>query len=339
MKRALRIVLAILGIIVLLLVVGPLVVSIPPPEGTVPPEQLADADSRFITVEGIGGGLRVHYKLAGQGQPYLVLLHGFAASVYSWREVMAPLAKIGAVMAFDRPGFGLTARPLPGQWQGQSPYGPDAQPDLTVALMDKLFSAPAPAPAGAAAGPIKAVLIGNSAGGTVAVQTALRYPDRVRALILVDAAIYSGGGRPGLLDLVLNTPQADLLGPLFARGITGWGRDFGRSAWHDPSKFTDAIWAGYTVPLRAQNWDVGLWQFTKASKSLNLPEQLGRIKAPTLVITGDDDRIVPTAQSIRLAAEIPGAKLVVIPACGHVPQEERPDLFLQAVTAFLAQLP
>jgi pimeloyl-ACP methyl ester carboxylesterase len=58
-----------------------------------------------------------------------------------------------------------------------------------------------------------------------------------------------------------------------------------------------------------------------------------------LVITGDDDRIVPTNQSIRVASEIPGAQLVVIPQCGHVPQEEQPDLFMAAVASFLAQLP
>jgi pimeloyl-ACP methyl ester carboxylesterase len=57
------------------------------------------------------------------------------------------------------------------------------------------------------------------------------------------------------------------------------------------------------------------------------------------VITGDDDRIVPTEQSIRLAGEIPGAELAVLPNCGHTPQEECPDAFLTAVDAFLARLP
>jgi pimeloyl-ACP methyl ester carboxylesterase len=60
---------------------------------------------------------------------------------------------------------------------------------------------------------------------------------------------------------------------------------------------------------------------------------------PCLVITGDDDRIVPTDQSIRLADELPDAELVVIPDCGHIPHEECPELFLQAVTDFLNQLP
>jgi len=69
---------------------------------------------------------------------------------------------------------------------------------------------------------------------------------------------------------------------------------------------------------------------------LNLPERFAELDLPILVVTGDDDRIVPTAQSIRLAEEL-GADLAVLPNCGHVPQEECPELFLQAVQAFLAQ--
>ena len=55
---------------------------------------------------------------------------------------------------------------------------------------------------------------------------------------------------------------------------------------------------------------------------------------PTLVITGDDDRIVPTEESLQLAGEIPGAELAVLPACGHVPQDECPQAFMDAVDAW-----
>jgi pimeloyl-ACP methyl ester carboxylesterase len=68
-----------------------------------------------------------------------------------------------------------------------------------------------------------------------------------------------------------------------------------------------------------------------------LIEQLEELDVPVLVITGDDDRIVPTEQSVRLAQELPRAELVVIPNCGHLPQEECPEAFLQAVEAFLAR--
>jgi len=291
---------------------------VPPLEGTVPPEQLADPDSRFVEVN----GLRVHYKIAGEGEPVLILLHGFGASLFSWREVMEPLAEYGTVVAFDRPAFGLTERPMPGEWEGESPYSTASQADLTVGLMDAL-------------GIERAVLVGNSAGGTVAVLTALRYPQRVEALVLVDAAIYQSGGFPAWLSPLLRTPQVRHLGPLFARRIQDWGRDFARSAWHDPSGITAEIWAGYTRPLQAENWDRALWELTVASRPLGLDERLGELTMPVLVITGDDDRIVPTGSSIRLAGALPNASLVVIPNCGHVPQEECPGPFVEAVSSFL----
>ena len=322
MRRLLRAILILVLVLLLLVLVVPFLIPVPPLEGTRPVEQLADPDSRFADLNRV----KVHYKVAGEGRPALVLLHGFAASVFSWREVMGPLAESHTVTAFDRPGFGLTERPLPGEWQGKSPYSPKAQVDLTVALMDKL-------------GIDRAVLIGNSAGGTVAMLTALTYPQRVQALILVDPAVYRGGMQfPGVVRWLLSSPQARRLGPLFVRSIRNWGLEFARSAWHDPSKITDAIWAGYTKPLQAEDWDKGLYESTLASRSLGLDKRLDEIQMPVLVITGDDDRIVPTEQSIRLAGELPNADLVVVPNCGHVPHEECPEPFLAAVNGFLAAL-
>ncbi len=318
MKR--RIGCAVLLLLGAVLLLGPFLVPIPPLEGAVPPRELADADSRFIDV----GGLEVHYKLAGEGRPALVLLHGFAASTFSWREVMAPLAQDYTVVAFDRPAFGLTERPR--TWPGDSPYSTPAQAELTVALLDRL-------------GIERAVLVGNSAGGTVAMLTALQYPERVEGLVLVDPAVYGGGGSPAWLRPLLALPQVDRLGPLFVRRIQGWGLDFARSAWHDPSRITDEVWAGYTRPLQAQDWDVGLWELTRAGRPLGLEERLGELRLPVLVITGDDDRIVPTEQSVRLAGEIAGAELVVIPNCGHVPHEECPAAWLAAVQDWLAARP
>ncbi len=181
------------------------------------------------------------------------------------------------------------------------------------------------------------VLVGNSAGGTVAALTALQYPERVRALVLVDAAIYAHGERfPSWLRPLLRSPQLRRLGPLYVRSIREWGIEFGRSAWHDPSQITDEIWDGYTRPLYAENWDRALYELTIASSSADPAERLDELTLPVLVITGDDDRIVPTEQSIRLAGELPNATLVVIPACGHVPHEECPQAFLDAVNEFLS---
>ncbi|MGD1996453.1 MAG: alpha/beta hydrolase [Anaerolineae bacterium] len=322
MRKSLRLTLAAVGLLLIALLIGPFLIPVPPLEDTVPPEQLADPDSQFATIE----GLRIHYKTAGEGEPTLVLLHGFGASLFSWREVMEPLAEMGTIAAFDRPAFGLTERPLPGEWTGENPYSPEFQARLTVGMMEAL-------------GAEEAVLVGNSAGGTLAVLTALSYPQQVSALVLVDPAIYSGGGSPTWILPLLRTPQMRHLGSLIVRSIRRWGEDFAASAWHDPSRITPEVWAGYTKPLQAENWDRALWELTIASRSSNLSNRLDEITMPVLVITGDDDRIVPPEQSIRLADELPNAELVVIPNCGHLPHEECAEPFLEAVSAFLDRLP
>lgn len=318
MKRWTRLLLIVVGATLVILLVGPFLVPVPPLEDTVPPAQLADPDSRFVDVNDV----TVHYKTAGDGTPALVLLHGFGASVFSWRDVMEPLGKHGKVVAFDRPAFGLTERPL--SWEkGSNPYAPDAQVDLVVALMDALSID-------------QAVLVGNSAGATVAINTALTHPERVQALVLVDAAVYEGGGSPGWIRPLLQTPQLDHLGPLLARQIAVRGDAFLESAWHDPSKITSKVRAGYRRPLRTENWDRALWELTKASRPLDT-SQVESLELPCLVITGDDDRIVPVASSIRLARELPQAELVILPNCGHVPHEECPGPFLDAAEAFLTE--
>lgn len=310
---------AIILIVLLLLWIIPLIIPIPPLADGQSEESLADADSRFIEIN----GLKVHYKDYGEGEPVMILLHGFGASTFSWREVIRPLAAHGRAIAFDRPAFGLTERPMPETWKGENPYTLDFQADLTVALMDAL-------------GIEQAVLIGNSAGGTVALHTALKYPERVRALVLVDAAVYAGGGAPAWIRPLLNTPQMNRLGPLLARSLAGeQGMAFLRSAWHDPSKITAEIIAGYRKPLQVANWDRALWELTKASRESDLAQRLAQVKQPVLVISGDDDRIVPVEQSMRLARELPNAQWIVIPGCGHLPQEECPQEFLNAVLPFI----
>jgi pimeloyl-ACP methyl ester carboxylesterase len=316
------------GILVLLLVV-PLLIPIPPLEGTVPPRELADPDSRFAEVQ----GLDVHYKVAGEGEgeTALVLLHGFAASLFSWREVMAPLAEEtgagpAAVVAFDRPAFGLTERPMPGEWRGRNPYSTVAQAELTLGMIDTAVDAE------------RVILVGHSAGGAVALLTALNEPERFDALILVSPAVYQSGGPPAVFGPLLRSPQLRRLGPLLVRQIREWGLTFARTAWHDPSRITPEVWEGYQKPLQAHHWDRALWELTAAPRTTNLPARLDEVRLPTLVITGDNDRVVAAELSARLADELPDARLVVIENCGHVPHEECPEEFLAAVRAFLGDL-
>lgn len=305
-------------IVLLCFLVGPFLVPIPPLEDVLPPEELADADSRFVMID----DFTVHYKRAGNGNEALILLHGFGASTFTWHRVFSPLSQNYAVVAYDRTGFGYSARPVPGEWGNKNPYSPLSQVEQLIALMDSL-------------GIEQAVLVGSSAGGITAALTAVYYPERVKALILVAAAIFQGGP-PRWLRPVLRIPQVKRLGFLAMRYYyTYFFDEVHKRAWHNPSKRTPAIQDGYKKPMKAENWDRALWEYVFAYESLNLGQRLREIKIPVLIIAGDDDRIVPLGGSKKIAEQISHADLVIMPDTGHLPHEENPELFLNVVHAFL----
>lgn len=279
-------------------------------------------DSHFVDV----GGLQVHYTRAGEGRPALVLLHGSFLSLRSWRTVTPPLAELATVIAFDRPAFGLTARPAPGK-DGPNPYGPIAQADLTIALLDRLELD-------------QAVLVGHSAGGTVALLAAQRHPERVSALVLEDAMVYSGYAVmefPGWLRRLLRGTGP--LGPLPLRLMIPRLHDTAiRSFWYDKSRVTPDLLADYRQTLQMQHWDRALWELTLASHAVRPGDQLADVRVPVLVISGEHDRTVPTDESVRLAEELPDARLVVIPDSAHMPHEEQPAAFVQAMQEFCKRL-
>jgi pimeloyl-ACP methyl ester carboxylesterase len=319
MKRWKKISLIILAFILVIVLVGPFLVPVPDLPGLMTEKELADADSEFIEIN----GLTVHYKEIGQGETTFILLHGFGASVFSWHAVMDDFAARGRVIAYDRPAFGLTSRPMPGEWTGESPYSMNANVELLSGLMDAL-------------GVEKAVLVGNSAGGAVSVEFALKYPERVQGLILVDPALGGGDRRfPSWIMPLMATPQMRHLGPLLVRSIADSGNDTIRMAWHDPSLITEETFTGYRKPLQTKDWDRALYEFTIASRASDMNERLDELKMPVIVITGDDDRIIPTEYSVQASKNIPGSQLVILPGCGHVPHEECPAAFMDAVVQFL----
>lgn len=321
MKTPVRnLVISLTGVVSLCLIV-PFLIPVPELKNTLPAQDIADSDSLFIEID----GLLVHYKLSGEGEPAIVLLHGFASNVSAWREVMEPLSEHGTVIAFDRTGFGFTERPPQEEWNGESPYSAEAHAELTIGLIEAL-------------GFDRAILIGNSAGGSVAIDVAHRYPDRISALVLVDAAVYYQPSPPWWIAWLLRTPQVERLAPLLVRALPSLGEILLNLAWHDPSLVTPETWEAYIKPTRVHDWDVAFWQLVLTSDPPNLEDAVANLSMPVLVVTGDDDQVVPTAQSVRLASEIPGAELVTFDQCGHLPQEECPEAFLQAVSAFLSSL-
>lgn len=320
MPIRLKVTLAILLALFLTALVGPLLIPINELEDTVSAQELADDRSQFIDLN----GLNVHYQEHGSGQPTFVLLHGFGGNLTSWHELIEPLADIGRVVAFDRPGFGLTERPLADEWSS-NPYTPEAQIELTGALIDAL-ELPRP------------VLVGHSAGATVALQAALRYPEKIDALVLIAPAVYSGGGAPNWIRPLLQLPQANRLGPLLMRQFADEpGLNFLRASWHDESRIDDDVIARYQRSFRVHDWDKALWELTKASRTPALENQLAQLERPALILTGSEDALVPPEESRRLADELPNAQFAEVGSCGHIPHEECPERTLEALQGFFSE--
>ena len=261
------------------------------------------------------GGARLHYIDVGVGTP-VILIHGFAGSTFSWRRVIPDLARGHRVVALDLPGFGFSDRD-PGL-----DYSQAAQAGRVLALMDAL-------------GLTRATVIGHSMGGAVAERLAAEHPDRVDRLILV-AAVNAGippeRGRAGkaagpmfaLMGLAQRSPRA-----MYAIGRRALPRMV-----HDPAFVTEDLVRGYIDPLLLPGTTAAVRRMTLAGQG-DPALDLGRIAAPTLVVSGASDGAITPADGEKLAAGIPGGRHVVIPEAGHLLAEERPEAFLEEVLAFL----
>jgi pimeloyl-ACP methyl ester carboxylesterase len=250
--------------------------------------------------------------------PLIVLMHGFGASTFSWREVTQPLSKLGEVIAYDRPAFGFTERPT--SWSGVNPYGFEGNFELLDGLIAKH------------AAKRQVVLVGHSAGGQLAAEYARLNPTKVSALILVDPAILTTGGGPEGIEWFYQIPQIAKLGPILVSSIASSGDNLLRESFYDKSVLTQAVYDGYHQPLKVKGWEKAFWNFATASRKNKLVENLANLKTPTLLITGDRDTVVPTKDTVRLDSLLPNSELEVIRQTGHLPHEEQPAEFLASVT-------
>ncbi|MBX0328590.1 alpha/beta hydrolase [Oscillochloris sp. ZM17-4] len=329
MNTRIRRFLKILGVIALLLVgvvaLGPFLIPVTPLEGLESAQAVAPEASAFVSIPFAGtDGIAIHYRTAGaaarEPAPTFVLLHGSLFNAFTWDAVLDVFAARGRVIAYDQIPYGLSEKLIAGDWTGDNPYTPAAAVDQLIALLDALEVD-------------QAVLVGNSYGGTLAVQAALAHPERVTGLILIDAAVYVQEEVPAW---VLDLPQVRHLGPLFAREL-GQSEAFIRQTYRDPTQISAEHMDRALIHRRVANWDLALWEYLQVW-GIGGADYVGRIPTidrPALVLSGDSDTIVPVADSERLAVELPHANLVVLAACGHVPQEECPDAFETAVDAWL----
>ena len=327
-KTIVKILGALFLLLLLLLIVGPFLIPVTPLEGLASARELATSESKFITIPFSGtDGIDIHYMSnntnATDDRPTFVLLHGSNFNSYTWTEVFEFFGQRGRVIAYDQIPYGLSEKLVPGDWNDRNPYSPTAAIDQLFLFLDELDVE-------------RIILVGNSYGGALALQAALVHPERVEALILVDAAVYVEEEMPAWL---FDLPQMRRLGPLFARQL-GQSEAFIRQTYLDPDQISEERMELTTIMTKVEEWDMAYWGYLQiwGADTPDYITQIPEIQQPVLVISGDSDAIIPVSDSQKLHSELPNSELVILPSCGHVPQEECPDIFERAVSAWLSQL-
>jgi pimeloyl-ACP methyl ester carboxylesterase len=265
-------------------------------------------------------------------RPAVVFVHGTGAWSETWLPAMDAVAAAGFhAVALDLPPFGYSQRPDP------SRYDKTEQGRRIAALLDAL-------------GLERPVLVGHSFGGGPTVEAVLAAPERVRGLVLVDAAlgIREAGQPPGSGPMLARAflsirPLRDavvaalLSNPRFTRRLL-------QSFVADPAVATDERVAIYQRPLAVRgttrafgHWLPALLLPDAKARSEN-PASYAALRLPVVALWGDRDTITPLAQGQRVVGLVPGARLVVLPGLGHIPQIEGPEPFHRALVEALAGL-
>jgi len=272
----------------------------------------ATGASRFVDMD----GMQVHYRDEGSG-PTIVLLHGTSSSLHTWDGWVSELSRHYRIVRFDLPAFGLT---------GPSPardYGIDSYAGFVDHVTTRL-------------GLPTFVLGGNSLGGRIAWRYAALHPERVRALVLVDAGGYpsAASGRPWAFRLAEHHMLPRILTHLDPRPLVVDGL---RKSYGDPARIQPDVIERYVeLSLRPGNREAFIDRM-----QTNSPDDSTRIaslRTPTLVLWGAKDRLIDPKNAERFLHDIPGAKLVTYDDLGHIPMEEDPERTVRDVEAFLDAL-
>lgn len=265
-------------------------------------------------------GISLKYTDEGAGRP-MIFLHGFGASSYSWRYLAKPFSKDYRVIAIDLKGFGLSDKP------SDNRYSAREQAQIIKSFIEKneLHDV---------------ILAGNSFGGAVSILTCLEFTgpqNPIGKMILIDSA----GGRQHMPDFIaaLRLPLLDwffshIVPPRVA------SRAILDEAFFDRSKIPEEavqVYASY-IELPGARYALVRTAEQIVPPDLDaLIERYGEISIPVLILWGKEDSIIPLSVGRMLASKMKNSKLVVLPNCGHIPQEECPEETIRAISGFLAE--
>jgi pimeloyl-ACP methyl ester carboxylesterase len=262
----------------------------------------------------------INYETHGTGATPILLLHGFAGSLETWRDIQPLLEDSFTLYMIDLKGAGLSSKPR------DANYTIDAQAQIVESFIAHLDLT-------------NVVLVGHSYGGGVALMTTIRLqrtpPSPLARLILIDGAAYPQK-LPFFMKAVNNTLLKAIINqfPAHTRASIALKRTF-----FDPSKVTDE-----RIDRTARFMDVPGAHYALAQTARQLiPDDMAAfisalptIQLPTLILWGKNDHVIPLATGQRLQEDIPGAVLEILPNCGHLPHQELPAATAQIIRRFLA---
>lgn len=263
--------------------------------------------------------IRLRYWQAGETGSAVLLLHGLNGCVENWRWNISALAQRHRVFALDGPGHGLSQ-------PDERATALDFMCELMVEFMRSQQRA-------------RASLVALSGGGLVALKLAIERPEIVEKLVLVDVA---GLGRDVNSRMKIVSVLPPLPANLYRRSLTRDELQFWlhRVFFHNPSALTEPMLDDFYTNLgRAHTMQTATrlmrWGINLRGQKFVLANRLREIRAPTLIIWGKQDKMIPVHHAYRAARRIPNARLIIFDPCGHLPMMECPTPFNEVVLKFL----
>ena len=307
----------ILGGLLLALVIAFFVLRVPDTDPAAMYAKYGTPPSRMLAID---DNRRIHLRDEGpRDAPVIILLHGSNADLHTWQEWVDELKLDYRVIRYDQRGHGLT--------------GPAGDDDYSLAG----FMADIDAVANAL-GVERFTLAGNSMGGAIAMGYAMAHPDRLDALVLVDA-----GGAPiereGGGNLAFRLAAMPLVGDAMSQLLP-------RSLVEKSLKQSVSNQAVVTPQAVDRYWELARYPGNRGAtrKRFSTPrapfaaEDVARMQVPTLIIWGEEDALIPFAAARWYADHLPNATLVGYPGIGHIPMEEAPERSVTDLEVWLAEV-
>lgn len=266
--------------------------------------------SSFVEI----AGLRLHLRDTGpRDAPTVILLHGFASSLHTWDDWATQLERDQRVIRYDQPGFGLTGADPSGD------YSDERAINVLVALMDRL-------------GVDHAAVVGHSMGGRIAWTFAALHPERVNHLVLMAP---DGFASPGMqygiapkVPLMLRLLPAMLPRAMLRASLT--------PAFGDKSAMTDDLVQRYRDMMLAPGVRQAIVDRLPQTVLVDPEPMLRRITAPTLLLWGEKDGMVPIGNAADYLRYIPHATIERFTGLGHLLMEEAPKRAIMPLQRFFS---